>query len=778
MDFVGQADEIPTNAESQEHNADGLGNPPIHGGRYLPFQGNGSRGLQGLPRISVQNHDLAGHTQFFSFNVLDESPTVREAVLHVEEPDATPTDPQRTGVGHHDAVSEADVNINRAPFKGHGLPELFGSVASRDPSEKSYITDLGARGREIATSAGQLELTTAVVEKEEGLKLPLEERLLNILQKIPGHSEKKGFFPEQTLRALINECSVKEKLQSCFKGVLDRNTIERHTQTICGTTEMGHKTSSRKIFAILVLSQKVSAINLLINEKVTDKDLPLRKVSRGGKSSSRFSLVRKSDPEEIMEPLKCFETWSWLDLINFEEWQWTTMAPFFHHGQRKNVENFVLQDQVPLPFTADSRYADEGSASTNDRLEVASGFSTVFKADIHPQHHGFRNKFTGQSFAVKLLTSRNREEFNHEAEMLMKFSDDSHEYLISLLARYQQFKKFYLIFPWAEADLEKYWKTIKPCPVADYDTVRWVAQQCWGIADGLFKIHRYESISYDDSRLNPEHNQAQQGHRSQSKTGPRGQMLGRHGDMKPQNLLWFPNPHDSSDRGTLKITDFGLTEISISQTLVYSPRSILTPSYRPPEFDLLGESGRSHDIWALGCIYLDFIAWLLGGWDFVQEFALKRRSSDPMWSDIPTDTFFEIVRCKRDDCIAVMVKQAVSKFINDLHAHSHCTEYLHDFLSLIQMRILTIKPPMCSRQDRGRIEIGEVVRKLEGMLQRCKNDPVYASKPAPWTDQKMMEADRRKMEEAFEVDMSDEVAGVLRHKRLTNYEGRVQKKPV
>lgn len=265
-------------------------------------------------------------------------------------------------------------------------------MTPRLPSEKSYITDLGARGREIATSTGQLEPAIAFPEKEEDLKLPLEEGLLNILQKIPGHSEKKGFFPEQTLQALINESSVKERLQSCFNGVLDRDTIERHTQTICGTTEKGHETSSKKIFAILILSQKLSAINYLINDRVTDKDLPFRKVPRGGKSSNRFGLVRKSDPKEILEPLKCFETWSWLDLINFEEWQWTTLAPFFHHGKRKNVENFVLQDQVPLPFTADSRYEDEGSVSTNDRLEVASGFSTVFKADIHPQHHGFRNK--------------------------------------------------------------------------------------------------------------------------------------------------------------------------------------------------------------------------------------------------------------------------------------------------------------------------------------------------------------------------------------------------
>ncbi|KAK7734704.1 hypothetical protein SLS53_007809 [Cytospora paraplurivora] len=377
-----------------EHNSDGLGESPIHGGNQVPSQGNGTGGLQSLPKIMVQNDDLAYHVSdgsvgressqwldgsttssrhswvpvstaftniadsnisFFDINVSDQDPNIREA--HVKESDATLIDPQRTSIGHHDADSDTDVNINKAAWRGDGLPELIQSVAPRQPSEKSYITDLGARGREFAPSAGQLEPTTTVVENEEDVNLPLEERLLDILHEIPGHSEKKGFFPEQTLEALINERSVKQQLQRCFKDVLDRDTIEKHTQTICGTTDEGHETSSKKIFAILVLSEKPSAINLFIQEKVTDKDLPFRKVPRRGKSSSRFSLERRS-------------------------------------------------------------------------------------------------------FAVKLLTSRNREEFNHEAEMLMKFSDDSHEHLISLLARYEQFKKFYLIFPWAEADLENYWRII------------------------------------------------------------------------------------------------------------------------------------------------------------------------------------------------------------------------------------------------------------------------------------------------------------------------------
>ena len=83
-------------------------------------------------------------------------------------------------------------------------------------------------------------------------------------------------------------------------------------------------------------------------------------------------------------------------------------------------------------------------------------------------------------------------------------------------------------------------------------------------------------------------------------------------------------------------------------------------SYRPPECDLKGgKIGQSYDIWTLGCLYLEFITWLLGGWELVKAFEEKRMSFDPMWCDMDTDTFFEIVECKRPRAFAAMVKPTV-----------------------------------------------------------------------------------------------------------------------
>lgn len=799
--LVGPFEENPSKSASQGYtdpNTGHLGHVTGQSLSHVVSKEDRSQGMQTLPHLrlpesidSVSDESVDQHSSSKSTDSIASSPpasiagspapttpnllgillshgesAVREPIL--EEPDQTLIG---TATDSQNEATEADLEIGRAPIIGNGLPFNIPKLgAPRQPSEKSNITDLGARGCEIATRTRKLEPAVTVDESAENETLSIEERLLHVLHRIPGHS-KKGFFPGETLKALVSENSVKESLDKCFKGILDSQTIEGHAQKICGTTVAGHQVSFKKIFVILVLCEKLSAINLFLNETVTDQDLPLRQLPCRGTSPNIFGLARKGD-SGTAKPLTCFKNWSPLAIINFEEWQWTTMAPFFHRGERKNVGHFVLQDQVPLPFISDSRYGVQSEGSTNDRDEVEGGFSSVFKADIHPQQHGFGDyKFTCQSFAIKCLSSRNREEFKHEAEMLMKFSDDTHQHLISLLATYEQFKKFYLIFPWAGADLETYWKRKNPRPSMNYETIRWVAEQCCGLAEALSKIHQYNSNEW---KRHPEHPKAQQRLQAPTTTRPRYQ-FGRHGDIKPQNVLWFQDRHDRNRNGTLKITDFGLTEINTRLSMFYEPdiKAAVSPSYRPPEFDLVGTRGRSHDIWALGCLYLDFVTWLLGGWELVEDFARKRQAPDPMWSDIPTDTFFEIVRCKGDGSIAVMVKEAVSRFIDDLHRHARCTEYLHDFLNLIQMEMLVIKPPACNSKEKGRIEVGELVTKLKGML-RESNDHEYAWTPASWNKGPQGIT----VIKAYEADVSEATVRALQYRHLQVYDGQVQKKPV
>lgn len=231
--------------------------------------------------------------------------------------------------------------------------------------------------------------------------------------------------------------------------------------------------------------------------------------------------------------------------------------------------------------------------------------------------------------------------------MLKMFSDNAHRHLISLLATYEQFRVYFLIFPCAEGDLTRFWSVLKPKPSFDLKTVKWVAEQCEGIAHGLVKIHKYQTSNANTKAGSPE------------------KRYGRHGDLKPENILWFSD----ADGGTLKISDFGLAEYSTIHSRSYKPKSTVAASmsYRPPECDLKGGViGQSYDIWTLGCLYLEFITWLLGGWKLVKIFEGKRISFDPMWYDMNTDTFFELVECpksRRPGVVAARVKPAVKEVI-------------------------------------------------------------------------------------------------------------------
>lgn len=255
---------------------------------------------------------------------------------------------------------------------------------SYEPSENSNITDLGSHGREAAYEKGNVRRAPIPsLSHHDSVQGKSQHRLLGILQKIPGHEEKKGFFPEQQLTEIVTEEYIKEELQLCFEEPLDAVTIERLARIICGTStgSARNKAKFKKIFAILILCEKPEAIQQFLEENVSDRDLPLRKIVTSDNLPNIFKLERRESRGE----LGCFRGWSSAAIWRFEEWQWTTMAPFFHHGKRREIKHFILQDQAPLPFNTDSRFVSGEHA--HHRLELGGGFSNVFKVSMHPEHH-------------------------------------------------------------------------------------------------------------------------------------------------------------------------------------------------------------------------------------------------------------------------------------------------------------------------------------------------------------------------------------------------------
>jgi serine/threonine protein kinase len=231
-------------------------------------------------------------------------------------------------------------------------------------------------------------------------------------------------------------------------------------------------------------------------------------------------------------------------------------------------------------------------------------------------------------YAVKALNSANEVDFNQEVTILRRLSNEkhSHKHLITLLATYEHKEVYHLIFPWADVDLFGYWARSKGRPKSDM-LDDWLIEQCRGLVEGLHTIHRYETFSgtslLASSELD-ERDYFQADRRSITTENIDGAqqairtLFGRHGDLKPQNILWFPDPSSRGGNGILKISDFGIARFSTKD--VWETRKTgrvpNSPTYRSPEYDLNGKLTTACDVWALGCVYLQFVTWYLGGYRY------------------------------------------------------------------------------------------------------------------------------------------------------------------
>jgi serine/threonine protein kinase len=525
-----------------------------------------------------------------------------------------------------------------------------------------------------------------------------------------------GILPNAQLRRLINPNSVFRELTKDMTYVQvqeEGDSIWKIALDVCAETEVLHDgkekiKSFRKVFAALVLAESSALISLFIKEGVSDLDLPL--VTYGDRR--RMELRRRDTFDQpSKKSLECFKhpSWSPVKIDTFKREQWKMLAPFFSQGDCGDVKHYPLMNQRILPFMA--------SHLPNDKVvEHRGGFGKVFIVHIHKDHHNFGDALAcSRGFAVKQLYEDDREAFDKERKILKRFSGDrSHRHVVSLLATYEHLGKFHLIFHAAEADLLKFWKHRSFNTQFEPDSIKWMARQCAGIAHGLLQLHRHitfvRSSSYPDveeelvhkpsgesqvriqlpthlkrevfrsssndtetpdssRRIDDSHQyfvepRIRSVQRTFTEELKQETKFGRHGDINPQNILLYHDSDEDNDSltGTLKLSDFGEAEIN-SRFSRSKRRSVAnTLTYRPPECDLSPRIIRqSYDIWCLGCVYLEFVTWMLGGYQLLCRFSKYRRSPDIFQPGQETDTFFQVVISAENDHPGVMVKPKVTK---------------------------------------------------------------------------------------------------------------------
>lgn len=204
-----------------------------------------------------------------------------------------------------------------------------------------------------------------------------------------------------------------------------------------------------------------------------------------------------------------------------------------------------------------------------------------------------------------------------------------------------------MIFPWADGNLYQFWRDHFPSTLdlpRTHSLCQWMMKQFVGLAGALQKIQSPISnlVVEDPEDMNKNH--------------------GRHGDIKPENLLWFKGTSSSSGvdtLGNLVISDLGSTEFhgTVSEVVQLNAAGGFTETYKAPEFDIMRQVSPESDLWSFGCVLLEFIVWYMFGWAGVEEFS-KARTKDSLFV-VRTDLFFNFIK----DENAVEAKPAVRKVI-------------------------------------------------------------------------------------------------------------------
>ncbi|CEF74399.1 unnamed protein product [Fusarium graminearum] len=490
------------------------------------------------------------------------------------------------------------------------------------------------------------------------------------------------FLPKDELSKLLTRQSVEKALTKCQKyrkypSTTRLRNLELEIETICKSPtgsegEHSNTKSYRKIFVILVLLNKASFVSCFIDGGICDDDLPF--CFDCVSDTSKWKCLRR-DGHEL--PTQGFQDLSKNFFKKFMGKQWIVLVPYFGpYDETKDKPQTLMKEQIP-PFTFWKGLPEERQGASG---EISKTPKTVF--------------------AVKCVT---KPQGKHEYSILKKFKNNKHNHLISILGAFVQNDVFHIIFPCAQDDLYGYWKKIHSHPSSDElkENLAWLAAQCQGITEGLAFIHRYQTASFKSLLHIDSYPPPSKCFVTVEGGQAKLRLFGRHGDIKPENILYFPR-HEGDLRGVLVITDFGCTEFSTKEELNHNRRIDLpnSPTYRAPETDLSPDDSSvtsSYDIWTLGCVFLEFLTWWLGGWAYVQQFAAQRAERDPSWyGGVPglfrTDFFYAIVEDERGNKIA-HVRKGVRKFMDALASNAtvKSNAFADKFLYMIRTRMLIIE---------------------------------------------------------------------------------------
>ncbi|KAM6505109.1 hypothetical protein FSOLCH5_015029 [Fusarium solani] len=435
--------------------------------------------------------------------------------------------------------NDADINRGRDAFSSHS-------------GDSSHVFDYGRSLQSDRTATRSLTAQDTDLVGIGGADNTLHQRsrLGDLLSRAMLEGQSKRWLPESELLRLCQPGNIRKELTATF-GDSDGMKLFHY---VCPLEDAQTDRSACKIFAILLLINELKELKQFVKCGYCDKDLPFTWFDSRNR---RQILCPRNQPfsrNQDSEHKTCFLEGGDRFMHNFYREQWQVHIPFISMTKNERVVEYELHDDTIMPWTF------------REDVRQQSGYSDVYKVEIHPGHHSFG---VNKTFALKVLHSTDPKDLERELYALRKTPPGPH--VIELLATFKRGSELSFLFPWAEggnlADLmSKEPSEVLPSTANPSEALtEWLAEQCAGLVKGLSRIHKVESNT--DNAL--------------SNGQGRKDDYGIHGDVKPENILRFLK---DGGFGELKLSDFGLTRFHTKASRSNQPgNGPMSPTYAAPE---------------------------------------------------------------------------------------------------------------------------------------------------------------------------------------------------
>ncbi|KAK4443845.1 hypothetical protein QBC34DRAFT_198771 [Podospora aff. communis PSN243] len=451
----------------------------------------------------------------------------------------------------------------------------------------------------------------------------------------------------------------------------------------------------RRILGILLFSKRLDGLNAFIEDDIWDEDLPI--LRQGDSTDCRT----RSNPERINKTL--FRNWELNDMLLFDAYQYMFHVPFFDLRD-DGLCSYELSPKIRLPWNSLQKVYTEGGC-------------TLYRVEIHSAHHNYGVRKEPLYFTLKEFGPVDHGNVMEELAIYEKRYVEHQRagHIIKLLLTFKHGRHHYLMFEWADGTLDDFWESrlAKRPP----DAERWAAEQCRGLATALKQIHAHDTW--------------QTKRRGGDAALEKWPGWGRHGDIKPKNILWFSRYREHKDY--LVLSDLGLQQhFTTTRSTAQSAMGGVGNAYRAPELDLHQPLSRKSDIWSLGCVFLEFCIWYHMGYDGVAKFEDERLEHDTTdIHNLKEAKFFILETDFGSGLIIAKVNPAVEAWIKDLRnrAARAGSPFLQHTLELIETKMLVVDARDRQPTDLIRFDTMHIANQLVGDAESAASLPASPTLP-------------------------------------------------